>query len=141
MLNYAQVRQESYYAQNYAGIMCQGLFLTTLQDSLAITFLNYSSTGRGRSTNLSLLMLKSLASSLFQNFQASFWSNTSFTYLHQYTRTLTQSLANYSDYLSSQNKMMKTLQAQAVPVRQLSDALLIKYVQPCNGVSLGRFSN
>ena len=25
MLNYAQVRQESYYAQNYAGIMCQGL--------------------------------------------------------------------------------------------------------------------
>ena len=25
MLNYAQVRQESYYAQIYAGIMCQGL--------------------------------------------------------------------------------------------------------------------
>ena len=25
MLNYAQVRYESYYAQNYAGIMCQGL--------------------------------------------------------------------------------------------------------------------
>ena len=25
MLNYAQVREESYYAQNYAGIMCQGL--------------------------------------------------------------------------------------------------------------------
>ena len=25
MLNYAQVRQESYYAKNYAGIMCQGL--------------------------------------------------------------------------------------------------------------------
>ena len=24
MLNYAQVRQESYYAQIYAGIMCQG---------------------------------------------------------------------------------------------------------------------
>ena len=23
--HYAQVRQESYYAQNYAGIMCQGL--------------------------------------------------------------------------------------------------------------------
>ena len=25
MLNYAQVREESYYARNYAGIMCQGL--------------------------------------------------------------------------------------------------------------------
>ena len=25
MLSYAQVRQESYYAQIYAGIMCQGL--------------------------------------------------------------------------------------------------------------------
>ena len=25
MLNYAQVREKSYYAQNYAGIMCQGL--------------------------------------------------------------------------------------------------------------------
>ena len=25
MLNYAQVWWESYYAQNYAGIMCQGL--------------------------------------------------------------------------------------------------------------------
>ena len=27
MLNYAQVRQESYYAQIYASIMCQGLVL------------------------------------------------------------------------------------------------------------------
>ena len=25
MLNYAQVREESYYAQTYASIMCQGL--------------------------------------------------------------------------------------------------------------------
>ena len=25
MLNYAQVREESYYAQNYAGIMCHDL--------------------------------------------------------------------------------------------------------------------
>ena len=25
MLNYAPVKNESYYAQNYAGIMCQGL--------------------------------------------------------------------------------------------------------------------
>ena len=27
MFDYAQVKEESYYAQNYAGIMCQGLVL------------------------------------------------------------------------------------------------------------------
>ena len=27
MLNYAQVREESYYAQNYACIMCQSLIV------------------------------------------------------------------------------------------------------------------
>ena len=29
MLNYAEVREESYYAQKYASIMCQGLYTTT----------------------------------------------------------------------------------------------------------------
>jgi hypothetical protein len=30
MLNYAQVWWQSYYAQNYAGIMCQGLTVSLL---------------------------------------------------------------------------------------------------------------
>ena len=34
MLNYAQVGWESYYAQIYAGIMCQGLSLTEICFSL-----------------------------------------------------------------------------------------------------------
>ena len=34
---------------------------------------------------------------------------------------------------------MKTLHAQPVPARQLSNALSIKYVRPCIGVALGKF--
>ena len=88
-----------------------------------------------QSTNLSSSMLKSL-SSLFQNLQASFWSNTSFKCLHQHTEILAQTLASYSDYLSSQHKVMKTLHAQQVPARQLSDALSIRYIYACTANTL-----
>ena len=94
---------------------------------------------RKRQNNLSSSVLKSLAASLFRNLQ-SFWSSASFRYLQQHTNILAQSLANYSDYLSSQNRTMKTLHVQPVLVRQLSDALSIKYVQPYTGVPIGRFS-
>ena len=67
-------------------------------------------------TNLSSSILKSLSSSLFQNLQASFWNNVSFRQLQKHTQLLAQSMANYSDYLSSQNKTMKNLHAQPVPV-------------------------
>ena len=83
-----------------------------------------------QSANLSLSVLKSLSSSLFQNLQASFWSSTSFKSLQDDTRVLAETLANYSDYLFSRNKVMKTIHAQPVPVRQLSDALSLKYVRP-----------
>ena len=81
-------------------------------------------------------MLKSLLSSLFQNLQASFWSTASFKRLHQHTHVLARSFASYSDYLSSQNKVMKTLHGQQVPARQLSDAL---YIQICASVPLRKF--
>ena len=89
-----------------------------------------------QSTNLSSSMLKSLSSSLFQNLQAYFWSNTSFKCLHQHTEILAQTLASYSDYLSSQHKVMKTLHAQQVPARQLSDALSIRYIYACTANTL-----
>lgn len=92
-----------------------------------------------QSTNLSSSILKSLSSSLFQNLQASFWSNTSFKCLHQHTEILAQSLASYSDYLSLQNKVMKT-HAQQVPGRQLFDALSIRYIYASTGVALGKFN-
>ena len=92
-----------------------------------------------QSTNLSSLMLKSLSSSLFKNLQVSFWSNT-FKCLPQHTEILAQSLASYSDYLSSQHKVMKTLHAQQVPARQLSDALSIRYIYACTGVPHGKFN-
>ena len=59
----------------------------------------------------------------------------SFSHLQQHSHTLAQSLANYSDYLSSQNKIMK-LHALILPVRQVSDALSIKFVKPSIGVPL-----
>ena len=84
-----------------------------------------------QASNLSSVVLKSLASTLFQNLEASFWSDLSFRHLQKHTRTLAQSLANYSEYLSSQNKTMKHHHALPLPVRQLSDALSIKYLKPC----------
>ena len=65
----------------------------------------------------------------------------SFSYLQQHTHALAQSLANYSNYLSSQNKIMKLHHALPLPVRQVSDALSIKFVKPCIGVPLGRFDS
>ena len=56
--------------------------------------------------NLSASILKSLSLSLFQNLQASFWSLPTFRQLQQHTRLLAHSLADYSDYLSSQNKVI-----------------------------------
>ena len=37
MLNYAQVREGSYYAQNYASIMCQGLLWVLVRDTTVYT--------------------------------------------------------------------------------------------------------
>ena len=92
-------------------------------------------------TNLSSSILKSLSSSLFQNLQASFWNNVSFRQLQKHTQLLAQSMANYSDYLSSQNKTMKNLNAKPVPVRQLSNALTLKHVPASTSVPLGRFNS
>ena len=36
MLNYAQVRWENYYAQNYSSIMCQGLIQSLLTNLVKI---------------------------------------------------------------------------------------------------------
>ena len=81
-----------------------------------------------QSSNLSSSVLNSLSSSLFSNLQASFWSDSLFRRLHEQTRFLAQSMAGYADYLSSQNKAMKTIHTRSVPVRQLTDALSIQYV-------------
>ena len=89
-------------------------------------------------TNMSSAMLSTLASSLFQNLQGSFWSHVSLQRLYQQTRSLAQSLAGYADYLSSQNKIMKDLHARSNPVRQLSDSMSVKYIEPCRGVPIGR---
>ena len=85
-------------------------------------------------SNMSSTVLTTLASSLYQNLQGSFWSHVSFHRLQQQTRLLAQSLAGYADYLSSQNKIMKAVHARSIPVRQLSDFMSVKYIEPCHGV-------
>ena len=94
-----------------------------------------------QASNLSSAVLKSLASSLFQNLRASFWSKVSFRHLQKHTRALAQSLANYSEYLLSQNKTMKHHHALPLPVRQLSDGLSIKFIKPCSGEPLVQFDS
>ena len=111
---------------------------------LCLTFTGYntpelSKHRKRQSSNMSASTLNSLTSSLFRILQASFWSKTCFKWLHDQTQVLAKSLAGYSDYLSSQKKLMKTIHARTVPVRELSDALAIKYVQPCNQIPLPKF--
>ena len=89
-------------------------------------------------TNMSSALLSTLASSLFQNLQGSFWSHASLQRLYQQTRSLAQSLAGYADYLSPQNKIMKDLHARSNSMRQLSDSMSVKYIEPCRGVPIGR---
>lgn len=57
-----------------------------------------------------------------------------------HTRSLAHSLADYSDYLSSQNKVMKNLHTQSVPVRQLPSALSAKHIPASASVPLGKFT-
>ena len=89
-------------------------------------------------SNMSSAMPSTLTSSLFQNLQGSFWSHASLQRLCQQTRSLAQSLAGYAEYLSSQNKIMKDLHFQSNPVRQLSDSMSVKYIEPCHGVPISR---
>lgn len=84
-------------------------------------------------TNMSSSMLSTLASSRFQNIQESFWSRESLHELHSQTRSLARSMAEYADYLTSQNKTMKGLHVRTCPVRQLSESLSAKYIGRCNG--------
>ena len=89
-------------------------------------------------SNMSSTVLSTLASSLYKNLQGSFWSHISFHRLQQETRLLAQSLAGYADYLSSQNKIMKAVHARSLPVRQISESMSVKYIEPCSGVPVSR---
>ena len=87
---------------------------------------------------MSSALLCTLASSLIQNMQGSFWGHESLRKLHLQTRSLGQSLAGYADYLSSQNKIMKGVHVGSCPVRQLSESLSVKYIGSCHGETISR---
>lgn len=93
-----------------------------------------------KNVNMSSSVLKFLASSLFQHLQAPFWSsNPLWQTFHQQTLSLAKSLADYADYLSMQNKTMKSIHCRSSPVRQISNSLSLKYVSTCGGAPLRRF--
>ena len=71
-------------------------------------------------------ILKSLAQSLFDNLQSCFLSKTS--WLQPEVTALATSISGYANYLTSKNKTMKVIHARDIPVRQFSDADIIK---PC----------
>ena len=77
--------------------------------------------------------------SLFQCLQASFWKNPSWQEFRQQVEAVATSVLKYSEYLASQNKIMKEIHARSIPVRQLSDAMSIKYIPSCEGNILSKF--
>ena len=88
-----------------------------LNGSSSVQFLNISNAlytpevARHRKrqiANMSSTMLSTLAFLLFQNLRGSFWTHISFQRLQEQTQTLAQRLARYTDYLSSQNKIIKS---------------------------------
>ena len=85
-------------------------------------------------SNMSSIVLSTLASSLYQNLQGSFWRNVSFHRLQQQTQLHAQSLAGYADYFSSQNKLMKAVQDHSLPVWQMSESMSVKYIELWSGV-------
>ena len=76
-------------------------------------------------------ILKSLAQSLFDNLQSSFWKKASWKWLQIEVTTLATSISGYADYLSTKNKAMKMIHARDAPVRQFSDSISVKIIKPC----------
>jgi len=92
-----------------------------------------------QNTNINLSILKASAMSLFQHLQTSFWKNPPWQEFQQQVETLARNVLKYTEYFASQNKTMKEIHARPTPVRQLSDALSIKYIPPCDGMVLHKF--
>ncbi len=89
--------------------------------------------------NLSSSSLQAMSTSLFHTLQASYWKRPLWQGFHSEVESLVTNIADYAEYLVAQNKTMKTLHARETPVRQISDALCVKYVHPCSGPLPGRF--
>jgi len=86
-------------------------------------------------TNLSVVVLNSLSSSLFLNLLASFRAGSPWQCLQKEVESIATSISNYATYIpicTKQNKKMTDIHLQSNSVRQLSDSLSIKHLKSCH---------
>ena len=57
--------------------------------------------------------------SLFQYLKASFWKNPSWQEFQKQVEADATDILKYSEYLASQNKLMKEIHSCSIPVQQL----------------------
>lgn len=74
-------------------------------------------------------ILQSHSTSLFVCLQSLYWKRSKFAEFKPYVETLVGSMAQYTEYLRSQNKKMKQAHTSEVPIRQLSDSLSVEVIQ------------
>ena len=90
--------------------------------------------------NMSGSTISSLASSLFGCLQGGYWKRPEFTAFLPHVEQLARAMAEYSNYLVSQNKRMKACHSSETAIRQLSDSLSVQVVQS-SAVSLPCFNS
>ena len=85
--------------------------------------------GKRSVINMSGLALSVHASSLYGCLQSLYWRRPKFAKLKPAIEQLSRCLAQYGDYLQSQNKRMKQAHASPTSIRQLSDSLSIDIIK------------
>ena len=89
--------------------------------------------------NLNFSVLKALTMSLFEHLLASFWNNSPWKEFQIQVENLAINLSRYTEYLSSQNKVMKEIHLR--PTRQLCDTMSIKYIPASDGIIFQKFDS
>ena len=85
---------------------------------------------RKRSTeNMCSSVLRAHSQSLYSCLQNVYWSRPKFAKLKPSIEQLAASIAQYSDFLASQNKRMKEVHSLPVPVRELSNSLSVSIIK------------
>ena len=79
--------------------------------------------------NMCASVIRAHSSSLFSCLQSVYWNSPRFQNFKLSIELLAESLADYGDYLGSQNKRVKEMHSSPVPVCQLSDSLSVTIIK------------
>ena len=77
--------------------------------------------------NLSAESLNALNRSLFSTLHANFWKRKYWQLFHLDVQSLAGSIAQYSDYLNMQNKIMLVRHKSMMPIRSLANSVTLSY--------------